>query len=80
MKIRTISIDRSAMLTAGLASLALAACAARGVTPPAGGVCEALRPSFPISYHGGYRGVGGDSADTIGRIRIANARFVAACR
>jgi hypothetical protein len=72
MKIRTISIV--------LASLALAACAARGVTPSASGVCEALRPSFPIGYHGGYRGVGGDSADTIARIRTANARFVAACR
>ena len=42
-------------------------------------VCEAMRPSFPIAYHGGYRGVGGDSTDTISRIRAANARFIAAC-
>lgn len=32
-----------------------------------------------VGYHGGYRGVGGDSADTISRIRAANARFAAAC-
>jgi len=63
-----------------LASIALAACAARSVTPSAGGVCEALRPSFPIGYHGGYRGVGGDTSDTIARVRVANARFAGACR
>jgi hypothetical protein len=41
---------------------------------------EATRPSFPILYHGGYRGIGGDTSDTIARIRAANACFAAACR
>jgi hypothetical protein len=37
-------------------------------------VCEALRPDMPIAYHGKA-----DTADTVARIRSANARFAAAC-
>ena len=63
-------------------SLPLGGCLGDHAPPRASNaaVCEALRPSFPIDYHGGYRGVGGDRTDTISRIRAANARFDAACR
>jgi hypothetical protein len=49
-------------------------------TTPAGSlICEAMRPSFPMSYHGGKAGGRGDTIGTITRIPVANARFVAAC-
>jgi hypothetical protein len=71
MKTRTI-------LTA-LASLVVASCAGVAVTASDAVVCEALRPAMPIAYHGGHDGVGGDTPDTVARIRLANARFAKAC-
>ncbi|MBS0222757.1 MAG: hypothetical protein JSR91_18670 [Proteobacteria bacterium] len=75
MTIRTTSIVLLGSLLAGCSVPA-------PVEPQASSaaVCEALQPSFPIGYHGGYRGVGGDTLDTIARVRVANARFAAACR
>lgn len=57
-------------------SLFLTACATNGAgsTASTPAVCEALRPAMPIAYHGNS-----DTADTIARIRAANARFAAAC-
>lgn len=62
------------ILTAAL-SLALGGCDSLTVTTSDAAICEAMRPSFPIKFHGNT-----DSADTIKEIRQANARFAAACR
>lgn len=63
-------------ISIALCSLLLTACATNGVgsTASTPAVCEALRPAMPIAYHGNS-----DTADTIARIRAANARFAAAC-
>jgi hypothetical protein len=70
-------------LIISIGSLLLGACSATiapvPTTPASSLVCEAMRPSFPMSYHGGKAGPGGDTIDTITRIRVANARFIAAC-
>jgi hypothetical protein len=57
----------------------LAACATSApppvsAIPTTAGACEALRPAFPITYHGQK-----DQPDTVGRIKAANASFLAAC-
>lgn len=65
---RTISIVSLAAVLIG--------CATAQVAPPdSAAVCEAMRPAFPVTYHGNT-----DGADTIKGIRAANARFAAACK
>ena len=62
------------------ASLVLAGCMGDAAPPPVTAIptsaaaCEALRPAFPILYHGKT-----DAPDTQARIKSANARFAAAC-
>lgn len=76
--IRTISIACASAAGAAF----LVACAAAPPLPAAASVCEALRPDMPVKYHGGPDGKGGagyDTPDTVARVRLANARFAAAC-
>ena len=71
--IRTIS-------TLAASSLALAACMGDSAPPPVTAIptsaaaCEAMRPAFPILFHGKT-----DAADTVVHIKAANARFAGAC-
>lgn len=53
---------------------------------PMQAACEAMRPSFPIPFHGPYKQNGKyvydnttDRVDTIQRVREANARFKSVC-
>jgi len=57
-------------------------------TEAARGICEALRPEFPIPFHGGRLAKGreygeadpaADRADTVLRIKRVNARYDAIC-
>ncbi len=56
----------------------LSACASSPVAniskQPLDGGCVAMRPHFPIQFHGSN-----DAPDTVARIRTANAAFKAAC-
>lgn len=65
------------------ASLVMAGCLHAEPAPPATqGFCLAMKPEMPIAYHGGPDGKGGtgyDTADTVARVRRANARFRAVC-
>lgn len=64
-------------ISTALCSLVLTGCVTDSAPTPvvsAPAVCEALRPDLPIAYHSK-----GDTADTVDRIRRANARFTAVC-
>lgn len=57
-------------------SLLLAGCAGNYITPTPRNntVCQAMSPAMPIQYSGK-----GDTPETVKQVRLANARYSAAC-
>ncbi len=70
----TISIGSLLLLALGGCSLISMDAHAPTTKMPLEGGCEAMRPHFPMPYHGRT-----DAPDDIARIRNANAAFVKAC-
>lgn len=80
--IRTTSIA-SLLLLGGCALTGGGEAPPRPTAAQLDGGCEAMRPSFPITYHGGKGGLGGepgtDTTETVRKVRLANAAFKGAC-